>query len=281
MPSNPLGEAMPTAPRADNIRVKIQRARKNVDEAAAFIKSYLDKKPFTVSYKRDPATRRLIYYVSSVEEPDPELSGIVGDALHNLRSALDHIAYQLVMIGTGQTPSRRVYFPIWDSQAKYESKGRRQIEGARPEAITAVDGIRPYKGGNDRLWQLQKLNNVDKHRLLIMVGSALSGVNIAETLYRGMRETLLEQGMDRLLEAFRSSEMPPLFLRPGDNLFPLKPDAELFVDGPDAEPSERVTFRFEVSFGEPQVVDGEPIVPTLQELVKVVEGVLDQLAPHL
>jgi hypothetical protein len=100
----------------------------------------LDKQPFTVSYKRNPATRQLIYYVSAVQEPDPELSGIVGDALHNLRSALDHIAYQLVMIGTGQTPSRRVYFPIWDSQAKYESEGRRQIEGSRAEAI-ALHGV--------------------------------------------------------------------------------------------------------------------------------------------
>lgn len=142
------GEEMSTSgTRIDNIRVKIQRARKYVDEAATFIESYLDKKPFVVSYKRDPNTRRLVYFVSSVQEPDPQLSGMVGDALHNLRSALDHIAYQLVLIGTGKAPSRRVYFPIWDSQAKYEAEGRSQIDGARPEAVTAVDAIKPYKGG--------------------------------------------------------------------------------------------------------------------------------------
>lgn len=274
------GESVSTnTDRVNNIRVKIERARKYVDEADTFIRSYLDKKPFTVSYKRDPKTRRLIYFVSSIQEPDPQLSGIVGDALHNLRSALDHIAYQLVLIGTGQLPSRRVYFPIWDDQAKYESEGRRQIDGAKPEAVKAVDIVKPYKGGNDRLWQLHKLNNVDKHRLLLMVGSAFHGANISHVLERGMQEMLRSD--ERLREKFGTVTIPDLFMRPADNLFPLRPGAELFIDGPDAEPTNKATFRFEVSFGEAQVVNGEPIVPTLNEMVDKVEDVLNQLSPHI
>lgn len=270
---------MPTDATLKNIRVKIDRARQHIESASSFIKSYLDTRPFGIATRRDENTRRLVYFVDNVQEPDTHLSGIVGDALHNLRSCLDHMAYQLVFNGTGLKPSRRVYFPICDDQAKYETDGHRQIEGAKPDAIAVIDTIRPYKAGNERLWQLHRLNNVDKHRLLLMVGSAFQGVNIAEVLRRGMQETL--SGEKRVAEMFGAIKMPDLFLKPADNLFPLRPGVDLFIDAPDAEPSTRVTFRFEVSFGEPEVMNGESIVPTLNEMASVVDQVLNQLAPHL
>ncbi|MET0514685.1 MAG: hypothetical protein ABW047_05080 [Nitrospiraceae bacterium] len=158
------------------------------------------------------------------------------------------MAYQLVFKGTGQKPSRRVYFPISDNQAKYETDGRRQIEGVKPEAIAVIDAIRPYKGGNERLWQLHKLNNVDKHRLLIMVGSAFQTVNIAQVMQRGMEEMLI--GDKKLAEKFGTMKVPDLFLKPADNLFPLRPGVELFIDAPDAEPSKHLSVqRNRVRFG--------------------------------
>ena len=42
----------------------------------------------------------------------------------------------------------------------------------RKDAVDAIDAIKPYKGGNDTLWRLHGLNNIDKHRLLITVGLA-------------------------------------------------------------------------------------------------------------
>src|SRR5438132_5583994 len=44
----------------------------------------------------------------------------------------------------------------------------------------AIDALRPYKGGNDVLWQLHELNNVDKHRLILTVGSALRSTDLGD-----------------------------------------------------------------------------------------------------
>jgi len=36
------------------------------------------------------------------------------------------------------------------------------------------------KGGNDVLWQLHELNNVDKHRLILTVGSAVRSTDLGD-----------------------------------------------------------------------------------------------------
>jgi len=151
-----------SAERVSAIRAKAERSRKHIDEAGAYVQSYLQSNPYRIATRRDPETRRLHYYVSSITEPSQQLSAIIGDALHNLRSTLDHLAYQLVLVGTGQLPSRRVYFPVCDDQAKYASEGRQQVQGAKLGAISAIDAIKPYKGGNTKLWQLHQLNNVEQ-----------------------------------------------------------------------------------------------------------------------
>jgi hypothetical protein len=109
---------------------------------------------------------------------------IAGDAIQNLMSTLDHLAYQIVCSDTADNPPKpdRIYFPISDDAAKYERIKRGKIEGARQETFDAIDTLKPYKGGNDLLWSLHKLNNIEKHRLLLTVGSQAAGVNIGQLM---------------------------------------------------------------------------------------------------
>jgi hypothetical protein len=48
------------------------------------------------------------------------------------------------------------------------------------QAVAAIDALKPYKGGNDVLWQLHELNNVDKHRLILTVGSAVRSTDLGD-----------------------------------------------------------------------------------------------------
>ena len=267
------------AGRVDAIKVKINRGRKHIADASDFIDLYLSRNPFSVSTRRDPQTHRLIYFVNNVDQPDPQLAGIVGDALHNLRSSLDHIAYRLVENGTGMPPSRHIYFPIFDDRTNYNSHGHRQVRGASPNAVQAIDAIRPYREGNSRLWQLHKLNIVDKHRLLLMGGAVFDSVNISPTIQQAMHQAFSHNA--DLQARFSAMPMPDLFLRPADNLFPLMAGAELYIDAPDAEPHPHTTFRFTVSAGNAEILHGEPILQALTEMANEVDAVLNQLASHL
>jgi hypothetical protein len=71
------------------------------------------------------------------------------------------------------------------------------------------------------------------------------------------------------------------FFKPADRLCPLKAGDELFIDMPDAEVDEKLEFRFDVAFSEPQISEGDPVLETLQQIVDLVDGLLTGFAPLL
>jgi hypothetical protein len=254
-------------------RTKIDRAKQHIRDAETTIRTFLDTKPYVVGTKRNPQTRELIYYLVSVRETPHELAAIAGDALQNLRSALDHLAYQLVFVGTnGNGPFDHVYFPIFDDVVKYEAGKHGRVKGMRSDAISAIDAVKPYRGGDDTLWRLHKLNNSDKHRLLLTVGSAYRSVDIGGHLHR------------KLVEAFPESSGSPaisLHLRPADRLCPLKAGDELFIDQADAKVDEGLKFTFDIALSEPQVAEGEPLVETVKQMADVIDGLIPHFEPFV
>jgi hypothetical protein len=264
--------------RLELIAVKLDRAKEHLASLSADVRSYLDSKPYAVGVKRATDTRRLIYFVAGIRPTPLRIPAVLGDAIHNLRSALDHLSYQLVWVGSGKKPSSHVYFPIADDRVAYIDQRRRQIKGATSAAIATIDGLAPYKGGSDALWRLHKLNNVDKHRVLLTAGSAFQSVNIGAHMSREMHKHIAASP-----KAEKLSGMPPLdlFIRPADRMFPLKVGDELFIDGPDAEVNDKLEFRFEVAFGEQGIVFGEPIIESLASMVQLVEGILSKFEQHL
>lgn len=150
--------------RAALVRVKIERAKKNLVELEALLAGFRGKKIPVMTIRQD---------VSKIEKLPVlpfEALPISGDIIHNLRSALNHLAHQLVLVGTsGTEPSRRVEFPISKDVMTYEAEKVAKMEGMRLEAVKTIDSLHPYKGGNDTLWRIHELNNIDKHRTLFTV----------------------------------------------------------------------------------------------------------------
>jgi hypothetical protein len=85
------------------------------------------------------------------------------------------LAFHLVHVGVGfgETPPKTwadIQFPIFNSLNSYEAGKGRRIQGARREAIEAIDRLKPYKGGNHALWLLRNLDNTDKHSFILPIG---------------------------------------------------------------------------------------------------------------
>jgi hypothetical protein len=253
------------------IRVKVERAKEHIRVLETEVGAFLAAKPYAIETKRDPQTRRLIYFIASVRETPIRIAAIVGDVIQNLRSSLDHLAYQLVWIGTGQVPFSHVYFPIAEDASTYPAKRDRQVKGAGPQAIAEIDAVAPYKGGDDMLWRLHKLNNVDKHRILITVGSAYHSVNLTAHIFRHLP----------LHWNLPAMPVPNGFFKVADPLFPLKQGAELFIDAPDAKVDDQLQFHLDVAFGEPQILDGEPLIATLHQMADHVDAILLKFKPWL
>jgi hypothetical protein len=157
------------------VRAKIERAKQHVRDLESALQAFRDTNPYGFRIEDDLQTGDKIHRINIRSQTPDSLSLMVGDAIHNLRSALDHLAWQLVEVN-GHTPSKGTYFPISETLTKYTSQKGAKIQGMSTGAKNLIDAIKPYQGGNDNLWKLNELDNFDKHRLLFVTAFALTEI---------------------------------------------------------------------------------------------------------
>jgi hypothetical protein len=87
---------------------------------------------------------------------------IIGDAVHNLRTAFDYIVVAITGLDWIALPVGRTQDDV--SMAQHY----RTIEATNPgPAKFIIDEIQPYRGGQFCLWELSVLDRIDKHRLIL------------------------------------------------------------------------------------------------------------------
>ena len=95
----------------------------------------------------------------------------VGEIAYNLRSALDHLVWQLV-IDNGQPPSSRNAFPIFREEDQYRKGTREKLKGVKERHRDAIQWLQPFHEDGvvgSHLWMLNSICNIDKHRQLNVV----------------------------------------------------------------------------------------------------------------
>jgi hypothetical protein len=155
------------------------------------------------------------------------------------------------------------------------------MKDARQKTFEAIDALKPYKGGNDPLWMLHRLNNIEKHRLLITVGSRLHSLDLGAHASKMMADTIAARPPGHPLQGKEFPIMSAFFGPGPDVRFPLEAGHQLFIDAPDAKPNKNLQFRFDVALYEPQVIEAQSLLETIQELTTLVEGIVTALTPRL
>lgn len=163
---------------------KITRASIHLEELKAQFADIEELDAESIAYHFDEETGDHIWRMA-VEPPDipVDLSAVVGDTLYNLRSCLDHLVWQLVLLNS-KTPNRGNAFPIFINKVEYEKWKQTKLKGISAEATAIIHSIQPCNGGGPTLWFLEELCNIDKHRHFnLMVGATnrgtLSGPNVS------------------------------------------------------------------------------------------------------
>src|SRR2546425_10696749 len=96
--------------RLDGARGKVQRSKELLGDLLVKYRDFMNLNPFGVVVERNPDTAERIWR-ARVSRPVPETwSFLVGDIVHNLRAALDYLAWELWIANGGdvndQTASR-------------------------------------------------------------------------------------------------------------------------------------------------------------------------------
>jgi hypothetical protein len=156
----------------DDIRVKIARAGEHLGELRRRLDDFAQSKPYSVVVQIDPQSGDQLFKVDREPDRPPDLP-VIGDILYNLRSALDHLAWQLVL-RAGGTPDRPTAFPIYNDPKKFRgSRAQGKMTGMNDAMKAAIEkhqpcfGQNPYR--NQALWGLEEYGNIDKHRRPLLV----------------------------------------------------------------------------------------------------------------
>lgn len=163
-------------PSLDNPFAKLRRARDHLNALHEAAKAFAQSDPYGFTIKPDSESGWDVVYVQVRREPPIELGVVLGDFLHNLRSALDNLAWQLVLLNGGN-PTGRTAFPIFTSPDDFEARGRPRLKGMSAAHLQVIEDLQPYPGRNGpRILALEVVNalaNIDRHRI---VNPSLAGI---------------------------------------------------------------------------------------------------------
>jgi hypothetical protein len=121
---------------------------------------------------------------AKVGPPPLRLSLIAGDVIHNLRAALDHLANAVATKPVGEGPGDRTAFPLFVRETEYNRQEQTYLKGVRASERPRFRSLQPYHAVerigwgpelspaeplylNFCLMLLSRLDNADKHRLLV------------------------------------------------------------------------------------------------------------------
>ncbi len=167
----------------DGCRAKLRRAYVHLWEIAGLVGRFESDHPYEAMILVGPNGRAEVQLTADVVVPPAEEWGVVlGDYAHNLASALD----QLVCVLFNLNPSNlgkdceRTHFPIHKNIESWRAvnAGRRIVGLADPhqaiiQAVQPYTGVDGYPPEQNPLWQLFTLNNIDKHRRVPLLHTAV------------------------------------------------------------------------------------------------------------
>ena len=166
-------------PVVDAVGVRAKVALELLLQLDDLLHDYLDSDPITLQRQAQPDGETVAIALRVTRAPPVMLSLLVGEVVHQLRSALDHLAYGLVR-AAGNTPTRSTAFPVLTARPESPLKVH---GGVTVQALSAIEQLEPYQRRDAEAHPLHVLNtlwNIDKHRHLHL--TALQATNTSAFL---------------------------------------------------------------------------------------------------
>ena len=187
--------------------LKYQRAEKHMVDINKEAMRYASSNPYSFTRIRLPDSKNEIWGRFHItKQPDPMIAVMLGDFVHNLRSALDYV----VVASVPKQRRKHAGFPILfqdifakDKNGEFVVKDTQlrenfetATEGLHPRAKAFIIGLQPYQATNLGLSShshilgiINRLENADKHRQIITLGCGGKDCTLNFTV-RGLTEPI-------------------------------------------------------------------------------------------
>ncbi len=151
---------------SDSASLKIERAAEHIEELNVLFR---EQRPFAYVLEGNAKTGERATYAKKNEAVVQRAALICGDAVHNLRTALDHVYWETVSphVAAGHTS---IQFPFSETAARLdETIKNRLAHKVSDKFFQAIRSLNSHgeRGGNEPLYLIHKLDTGDKHNVLI------------------------------------------------------------------------------------------------------------------
>lgn len=158
----------------DGSHAKLDRAREHLNAFAEASHDYFHPRPFNVRKVHDPESGWYGFVPVDLRPLPLRIGVVLGDLVHNLRSALDHLVWQAV-VRNGREPGVRHQFPICDEEENWESTRADRLRGVAAEDVEGIRKAQPFTVvlKPAPLTRLRQISNRDKHHVVTPIVGAV------------------------------------------------------------------------------------------------------------
>ncbi|MGH9643848.1 MAG: hypothetical protein ACRD3Q_15680, partial [Terriglobales bacterium] len=186
---------------------------------------------------------------------------LAGETLHHLRSVFDHLAWQLSSADFQAKPAAaKIEFPVFSKAPKLCGVTKnemcsycRKVEGIdSPTALARIDSLQPHRRTNplrDPLFLIHDMDKVDKHRELVLTVHSM------------------KLSIKRSARAFGYVEQMPWEIGPRTVRLAGPPKMQMDIE-----------MSAQISLGELRGREDEPIIPTLNSLLRFTRYAVESFA---
>ncbi len=211
----------------DSGAIKLECASELIAEFRREIDMFHKGSPYQLVASTEPQSGDHVVRVRILTTPPLRWAALIGDAIHNLCSALDLLVWQLVLIN-GAVPGKQNAFPIYDTLSDFVSGYARQLCEVAAPAVNTIRSLNPYEAGNRTLWLLHRLDIIDKHRVLVPAYSSV-GTTIID-FGVGLKKLMPEAGSVPPMPLGINWADPSCSVQDGEELWRVKADQREHVD---------------------------------------------------
>jgi hypothetical protein len=193
-------------------RSRLNRAEAHFASCAAQWNNFPVEDLYRISLKVDPNGNGRVRVSRNKPIPE-ETSLLMGEALYQLRSALDACVYQASIYASGKNPppdENKLEFPLCVDRDEFPKLAKRRLSSLPQAVQDEIERMQPYntpplpavdliRNVNRTLGILNDLARKDRHRTLHLVGSWITDVQPEFDLPKGVKIASLTRTMGGFL----------------------------------------------------------------------------------
>jgi hypothetical protein len=127
-------------------RFKLDRAKQHIANLQRAFDVFVAQNPHALSFKAEPNTGSLLVQLRFKVDIPNSFALILGDAIHNLRCAMDHLTWELIGIDGGEQ-DRYLKFPTSHGTRQDYKATCNGMKKPRDDTKKFFAALEVYKGG--------------------------------------------------------------------------------------------------------------------------------------